>query len=276
MNKYLKAAAKAWVKATLNVKRFADAYASAVDKYGEDARAEFARSYPMFGPREWKRLMLIGTGKLLPHFIFKSDFFVGKLLRLKNSMNIQKALVSASEDGTLRIDRGRGPEKVTLSELTAKEDKALCFLMNEEDSSLSADDLRAKMKCIVTEVNTFSKTPSAAWTIKSVGGRVVAHFNRACSMGRADLQKVEKALKDGRIGAGGRTSAEILEELCYKVKELEALRDEEWDFEEKSGHRDCWDKDTCAEHDELLGIIQDCRDAVGRLVSEALGKEVRV
>ena len=41
MKKYLKTAAKAWAGATLNVKRFADAWYAAVSKHGDEAMEAF-------------------------------------------------------------------------------------------------------------------------------------------------------------------------------------------------------------------------------------------
>ena len=82
MKKYLNLAAKAWAKATLNIQRFANAYVEAVCEFGSDAVEQFKVAYPMFGDREWKRLEMIGNGELLPQFFFKSDYFVGKLLKM--------------------------------------------------------------------------------------------------------------------------------------------------------------------------------------------------
>jgi len=104
MENFLKAAALAWAKTTLNIQKFADAYVAALLPFGDEARERFALAYPMFGPREWRRMELVGNRELLPQFMFKSDSFVGKLLKFPNSMKYQKALVSASNDGFLRID----------------------------------------------------------------------------------------------------------------------------------------------------------------------------
>ena len=95
MEKYLKIAARAWAGATLNIKKFADAYVEAVGKFRDEAMERFSAAYPMFGKREWRRLGQIGAGSLLPQFFFKSDFFVGKLLNMTSSLRIQKALVQA-------------------------------------------------------------------------------------------------------------------------------------------------------------------------------------
>jgi hypothetical protein len=188
MKRYLNIAAKAWAKATLNIKKFADAYVSAVREFGEDAVEQFGVAYPMFGEREWKRLMLIGNGELMPQFFFKSDFFVGKLLKLNSSMRIQKALVGASNDGRIRIDRGNGPEKVAIADLTAKEDRALVMLLSEENEKLSPEDLKCKFRTLVAKVNKSNRNKRPAWEIRIVGGRPVAHFNRACNMDVFDLK----------------------------------------------------------------------------------------
>ena len=86
MKKYLKTAAKAWAGATLNVKRFADAWYAAVSKHGDEAIEAFRAAYPMFGDREWKRIGMIADGRLLPQLFFKSDYFIGKILNLNGSM----------------------------------------------------------------------------------------------------------------------------------------------------------------------------------------------
>ena len=153
MKKYLNLAAKAWAKATLNIHKFANAYVDAVCEFGEDAIEQFKVAYPMFGECEWKRLEMIGYGELLPQFFFKSDYFVGRLLKLNSSMRIQKALVGASNDGRIRVDRGNGPENVSLDDLTAKGDRALVMLLSEENEKLSPEDLKCKFRTLVTKVN---------------------------------------------------------------------------------------------------------------------------
>lgn len=152
---YLKSAAKAFANATLNIKKFADCYVDARLNCEDEAEVieAFNAAYPMFGEREWKRFWMIGNDILLPQFMFKSDLFVCKLLRMKNHMKWQQALVSASEDGTLRVDRGKGPEKVKLSELTKKEEKVLAMLLSENDSKKSPEDLIATFGGIMRKIN---------------------------------------------------------------------------------------------------------------------------
>ena len=275
MKKFLNLAAKAWAKATLNIQKFANAYVDAVSEFGDEAIEKFTVAFPMFGEREWRRLTLIGNGELLPQFFFKSDYFVGRLLKLNSSMRIQKALVGASNDGRIRVDRGNGPEKVALSDLTAKEDKALVMLLSEENEKLSPEDLKCKFRMLVTKINKSNRRSSPAWEIRVVGGRTVAHFNRACTMEREDLEEVLKRMKKGHRAIGAtRPSRDILDELSKKVVELEGLRDSEWDFAEKNGHDSAfWSDEADKEHDEILANIQKCRDAVSRLVREATGDE---
>lgn len=272
MEKYLKMAARAWAGATLNIKKFADAYVEAVGMFGDEAREKFSAAYPMFGEREWRRLGQIGYGRLLPQFFFKSDFFVGKLLNMSSSIRIQKALVGASNDGRIRVDRGNGPEKVRLADLTRKEEKALILLLSEENEKLSPDDLKLKYRTLVANVNKSKRSSRPAWEIRIVGARTVAHFNRACNMEVYDLEDALERVKGCRSGSA-RTSLEILNELANHIIKLESLRDDEWDFEEKHGQRDMWDDEVMKEHDELLDEIQAARDYATKLVREATGND---
>jgi hypothetical protein len=200
MKKYLNAAAKAWAGATLNIKKFADAYVEAVEKFGDEAMEKFSAAYPMFGEREWKRLGKIGTGQLLPHFFFKSDFFVGKLLNLNNSMRFQKALVGASNDGRIRVDRGSGPEKVAISDLTKGEERALALLLSEECEKMDPDELRSRYRFLVAKINRSNVIKTPAWEVRNVRGRTVAHFNRACNLDETELEEVLNAVR-ARMGA---------------------------------------------------------------------------
>lgn len=232
LRRYLDQAAKAWAKATLNIKRFADAYAGAVTEFDEEAREAFAAAYPMFGPREWKRLMLIAEGKLLPHFMFKSDSFVCKLLKM--NVNWQKALVSMNGDGKLRVDRGRGPELVSLNELTRSEEKALAMLLNETDEKLSQCDIVHKFRNMVICVNKNHNVSKNTWRIVEANGRVVAKFVRNCTMDKGDLKAAISALDLYRKGRGGknhgRSCHDILMDLVKAVQKLEAARDKESDM----------------------------------------------
>lgn len=273
MKKYLILAAKAWAKATLNIQKFADAYVEAVGKFGDVAAEEFKFEFPMFGEREWRRLTLIGNGELLPQFFFKSDFFVGKLLNLNGSMRFQKALVGASNDGKLRVDRGNGPENVTLADLTKKEEKALVLLLSEENEKLSPTELREKFRTLVAKINKSNTRRKAAWEIRDdANGRRVVRFNRACNMSLSDMKVAINGLKRwSGVGAPARPSDEILKEMVDAIIELEALRDEEWDFEERNGHRDSWSDETCNDHEKLLDDIHNARVKVRNLAREATG-----
>ena len=274
MKKFLNLAAKAWAKATLNIQKFANAYVDAVSEFGDEAIEKFMVAFPMFGEREWRRLTLIGNGELLPQFFFKSDFFVGKLLKLNSSMRIQKALVGASNDGRIRIDRGNGPEKVSIADLTAKEDKALVMLLSEENEKLTPSELKNKFRLLVAKINKSNRRGRPAWELRTVNGRSVARFNRACSMERSDLEDVLRSVKKGRCVGATRPSREILDELSRTIISLEGLRDSEWDFVEKNGHDSAfWSDEAEQEHDEILASIQNYRDAASRLVREATGDD---
>lgn len=277
MKDYLKRAAKAWASAILNVKKFADSYVEAVFEYGAPAVDAFKSAYPMFGEREWTRLTLIGNGELLPQFFFKSDFFVNKLLNLNGSMRFQKALVGASNDGRIRVDRGNGPEKVSLSDLTKGEEKALAMLMSEENEKLSNPELCTKYKMLISKINKSNRRHRLAWVIRTVNGKTVAHFNRACNMDKGDLEFVLRCVKsndNGTLAAEGRPSSEIMRELVVAVCELESLRDKEWDFETENGpNREFWPAEAYDAHDELIGEIQLARNKVQRLCREATGND---
>ena len=274
MKKYLNIAAKAWAGATLNIQKFADAYVYAVLDFGDEAAKSFAAAYPMFGEREWRRLTLIGNGELLPQFFFKSDYFVGKLLKMSSSMRIQRALVGASNDGRIRVDRGHGPEKASLADLTKKEERALVMLLSEENEKLTDEALKTKYRILISKVNKSGRKHRAAWEMRVVGGRTVAHFNRACTMEREDLEEVLKRMKRGHRAIGAtRPSRDILDEMADEIVMYSSLRDDEWEFEENHGNRDFWDGKTCKEHDELLGDIQASRNRLTELVREATGDE---
>lgn len=274
MKKFLNLAAKAWAKATLNIQKFANAYVDAVSEFGDEAIEKFMVAFPMFGEREWRRLTLIGNGELLPQFFFKSDFFVGKLLKMNSSMRIQKALVGASNDGRIRVDRGNGPEKVALADLTAKEDKALVMLLSEENEKLTPSELKNKFRLLVAKINKSNRRGRPAWELRTVNGRSVARFNRACSMERSDLEDVLRSVKKGRCVGATRPSREILDELSRTIISLEGLRDSEWDFVEKNGHDSAfWSDEADKEHDEILASIQNYRDVASRLVREATGDD---
>lgn len=274
MEKYLKMAAKAWANATLNIKKFADAYVEAVGKFGDEAMERFSAAYPMFGEREWRRLGQIGDGRLLPQFFFKSDFFVGKLLNLNSSWRIQRALVGASNDGRIRVDRGNGPEKVKLADLTRKEEKALILLLSEENEKLSPAELKLKYRTLVASVNKSNPKSSVKWSIHVINGRRIAHINRACNLEEEDVKDMLRRLKAARrIGESGRFKSDILSDLVNAVISLNSLRDDEWDFKEKHGHRDMWSEEEEKEHEALLGEIQAARGHATRLVREATGND---
>lgn len=274
MERFINRAAKAWANATLNIQKFANAYVEAVDKFGEKAVERFKVAYPMFGDREWKRLMLIGNGELLPQFFFKSDFFVGKLLKLNGSMRFQKALVGASNDGRLRVDRGNGPEKATLADLTKKEEKALILLLSEENEKLSPEELKLKYKMLVAKINKSNCRHKPAWCIRTVKGRTVAHFNRPCNVDRDDLDVLMKSIKKGRCVGPNRPYREILFELVEAVKNLEGMRDAEWGFAEDHGTDGAfWTEGDKEDHQWILDSIETYREEVQKLAREATGDD---
>lgn len=71
-----------------------------------------------------------------------------------------------------------------------------------------------------------------------------------------------------------RTDTEILKELIDEIMEYNALRDDEWVFDEEHGNREFWDVETCNEHDELLDEIYNHRKAIRDLIVEATGDEI--
>ena len=275
MNQYLKTAAKAWAGATLNIQRFANAYVDALKEDEGAARLAFAAAYPMFGPREWKRFALVGYRSLLPQFVFKSDAFVGKLLRRSDSLDIQKALVSASKLGLLRVDRGQGPVSVTLDTLTNSEEKALTFLLNVDDAKLKPAQLIAKFRSMVATVNRQTQTWKVPlWEVKTSGARVYAKLNRATTLDRSEVAELLNAL-DGRGGKTAKreqSASVLLMRLVDAIVDLEALRDEEWDFEEQNGTRESWTGKTCRAHERLLARIQRSRSRVNDLARAATGR----
>ena len=194
---YLKVAAKAFASATINVQRFADAYVEAVNEVGEDAREAFRAAYPMFGAREWRRFWLVGSYILMPQFMFKSDSFVGKLLRYEkqNHVDLQRALVGASEDGALRVDRGHGPEKVSLAELTRKEQKILTLLISEQDEKLSPEELITKFCGLTRKVNKYTSTCPEPYEVCEKHGKKVVHFKRPCYLDVRELKMLVNELE---------------------------------------------------------------------------------
>ena len=240
---FLKSAAKAFAGATLNIQKFAYCYVNArlafQENEGEVIEA-FKAAYPMFGPREWKRFWLVGNNILLPQFVFKSDSFVGKLLKLEDHMKWQRALVSASEDGKLMVDRGNGPEKVSLSDLTRKEEKQLAILLNEKDAELSPEMLIEKFSGIVRQVNK-TKPKGPAWDIEvvdelpkgveeleSINGKPTFVRFRRGKYGEREIRQILKALKLNWADkcATTKSASEMMVEMAYEIVRLNSLRDD--------------------------------------------------
>lgn len=101
LKQLMKKAADAFNGASLNIKKFADAYVEIDDEYGGETLEAFKAQYPMFGKREWERLGWIGDGFLMPEFFFKSDSFVCKVVKMKNGKAVQQRIIEVSKDETL-------------------------------------------------------------------------------------------------------------------------------------------------------------------------------
>lgn len=281
MKKYLAKAAKAWANATLNIKRFADAYVEALDENKEEAQKAFSAAYPMFGAREWQRMYFVGKDILLPQFVFKSDSFVSKLMKMWCSMEWQRALVGASEDGKLRVDRGNGPERVSLSDLTKKEEKALEMLMSEGDSKLSPEELIEKFSMMVRTVNKVVEKKTRPWEIQDVKGEKALHVNRACTIYAHEFKEIGGAInagrysfkppKDGDIAKAWRDLCVLATDMAHEIVKYSGLRDDEWDFCDKHGHDSAmWSAEDEKEHDEILKDIQTSRARLQKYARKVL------
>ena len=283
---FIGSAAKAFAKATLNIQRFANCYVNARLAFADDESSvieAFKAAYPMFGDREWRRFWMVGNHILLPQFMFKSDAFVGKLLKLEDHMKWQQALVSASEDGKLLVDRGNGPEKVTLADLTKKEEKTLAMLLNENDSKLSPRQLIDKFAGMVRQVNK-SKSKGPAWEIEpaeglpkgvegveEIDGKVSCVRFRRGKYAKREIQQILKALKLNWADkcTTTKSATEMMMEMAYEIVRLNSLRDDEWDMENEP--RDMWSKKKMRRHEELLDKIQRSRNALTKMVREVTG-----
>lgn len=260
---FLKSAARAFAGATLNIQKFAEVYVNARIYCAEEEQKvieAFKAAYPMFGEREWKRFWMVGHYVLMPQFIFKSDAFVGKLLKLKDHMKWQQALVSASENGALRVDRGNGPEKVKLSELTAKEEKTLAMLLNEKDEKLSPGDLITKFNVMTRKINKNIEKRTDVWDIVPNATGKMVRFNRPCVMGTAQLRDIIKEAEAGQKRKG-RSATAILKDISSEIVKYSHLRDEEWDA-----------KANC-KNAQIIKKILKSRERLTKLVREATGDE---
>jgi hypothetical protein len=272
---FLKSAARAFAGATLNIQKFAECYVSSrryLSEKEDEVIEAFKAAYPMFGEREWKRFWMVGNHILLPQFMFKSDSFVGKLLRLKDHMKWQQALVSASEDGALRVDRGNGPEKVKLSELTAKEEKTLAMLLNEKDEKLSPGDLITKFNVMTRKINKNIEKRTDVWEIVPNSTSKMVRFNRACTMGVAQLRDIIREAEAGQKRKG-RSAAEILKDISSEIVKYSQLRDDEWDLEEEFGPRIEWGAKANRRSSQVIAKIVKSRERLTKLVREATGDE---
>lgn len=65
----------------------------------------------------------------------------------------------------------------------------------------------------------------------------------------------------------------ILADLAAAVMEYNALRDDEWDFQDENGSPDFWDDEISDKHEELINEILASRTKVRNLLVEATGDE---
>ena len=65
--------------------------------------------------------------------------------------------------------------------------------------------------------------------------------------------------------------AEALDKLIPALLAYNDLRDQEWEFEDRAGDRDMWDKDDIEEHDELLDDISAKRGEIREILREVTG-----
>lgn len=285
---FIKSAAKAFAKATLNIQRFANCYVNARITFADDESSvieAFKAAYPMFGDREWRRFWMVGNHILLPQFMFKSDAFVGKLLKLEDHMKWQQALVSASEDGKLLVDRGNGPEKVTLADLTKKEERTLAILLNEKDAELSPTMLIEKFSGMVRQVNK-SKSKGPAWEIEpaedlpngvegveEIDGKVSCIRFKRGKYGKREIQQVLKALKLNWADkcTTTKSATEMMREMAYEIVKLNDLRDEEWEYCDENGPKDGWNYRTVQGYDKILKGIYASRKKLTKMVREVTG-----
>ena len=211
LNKYLKLAAHAWRQVARDVKLFAGAYCDAVKGFGERAERSFRREYPMFGPREWRKMALIGHGELLPQFFFKSDAFIGSLLRMHGSKMLQDDIVKMSEEGLLFADRGDGPEPVALSDMTRREDAELVRKLEAEDKIPFADRRREmdrmaasdrrKVRSMVLHINRQRASGgSPRWNVIRKDGKTMVRINRACTLGVEDVIRIARRMRIHAVG----------------------------------------------------------------------------
>lgn len=74
-----------------------------------------------------------------------------------------------------------------------------------------------------------------------------------------------------------RTSREILDDLIKAVKDLNDIRDKEWDFFDRHGISGLkWRSDDVKEHDRILESIIERRKKVNDLAREASGKDIDI
>lgn len=192
MEKFLRIAAQAWNGVSVNVKEFAKAYIASINKYGQQAKNQFALAYPIFGDREWRRIELVGMGILMPQFCFKSGSFINKLIRMDDSHRIQKALLSAD----IKVLRDHKWKEVGISDLTKGEEKALA------ESICDKNKIKRLYECkrIIARVNNTRMTDRLpAWEIRVVNGTVKVHFNRACDLTIAELENLLRKAKQKNV-----------------------------------------------------------------------------
>lgn len=87
----------------------------------------------------------------------------------------------------------------------------------------------------------------------------------------AKCKRLVAAVNRSRTGKPRRGAREILNDIVDAIRELESLRDDEWEFEETHGDRAFWDAKVGREHDKLVGKILKARRRVRDLAREATG-----
>lgn len=71
---------------------------------------------------------------------------------------------------------------------------------------------------------------------------------------RSNDMKTKKTKKTDPKKELAKTKRE-LNSLVKAIRDYDRLRDDECDFENHHGHRDCWSQSVCEEHEKLIGDI---------------------
>lgn len=87
---------------------------------------------------------------------------------------------------------------------------------------------------------------------------------------RSNDMKTKKTKKTDLKKELAKTKRE-LNSLVKAIRNYDSLRDDEWDFEDNHGNRDCWTEEVCEEHEELLGDILTARRKVEKILRRVTG-----